>query len=65
LNTGLQDSYNLAWKIAMVLKGIAPLSIVDSYSAERIPIADEIIHLSAKNLVLFVSENYFFYQVRK
>ncbi|KAF9133195.1 hypothetical protein BG015_003611 [Linnemannia schmuckeri] len=65
LNTGLQDSYNLAWKIAMVLKGTAPLSLVDSYNEERIPIADEIIHLSAKNLKFFVSESYLFFQARK
>lgn len=49
----------------MVLKGIAPLSLVDSYGTERIPIADEIIQLSAKNLDLFVSESYLFFQVRK
>lgn len=50
LNTGLQDSYNLAWKIAMVLNGTAPQTLLDSYSEERIPIADEIIKFSAKTL---------------
>ncbi|KAF9126291.1 hypothetical protein BGX30_015301 [Mortierella sp. GBA39] len=65
LNTGLQDSYNLAWKIAMVLKGTAPLSLIDSYNEERIPIADEIIQLSSKNLKFFVSESYWFFQARK
>ncbi|KAG9069841.1 hypothetical protein KI688_009166 [Linnemannia hyalina] len=50
MNTGLQDSYNLAWKIALVLNGTAPQSLLDSYSEERIPIADEIIKLSAKTL---------------
>ncbi|KAF9135936.1 hypothetical protein BGW39_009910 [Mortierella sp. 14UC] len=50
MNAGLQDSYNLAWKIAMVLNGTAPQSILDSYSEERIPIADEIIQFSAKIL---------------
>ncbi|KAG0275794.1 hypothetical protein BGZ95_008366 [Linnemannia exigua] len=65
LNTGLQDSYNLAWKIGMVLKGTAPLSLVDSYNEERIPIADEIIALSAKSLTMLISENYFVFQARK
>ena len=50
LNVGLQDSYNLAWKIALVLNGTAPQSLLDSYSEERIPIADEIIKFSAKTL---------------
>ncbi|KAF9912352.1 hypothetical protein EC991_011044 [Linnemannia zychae] len=50
MNTGLQDSYNLAWKIAMVLNGTAPQSLLDSYTEERIPIADEIIQFSAKIL---------------
>lgn len=50
MNTGLQDSYNLAWKIALVLNGTAPQSLLDSYSEERIPIADEVIKLSAKTL---------------
>lgn len=49
----------------MVLKGTAPLSLVDSYNEERIPIADEIIQLSSKNLNLFVSESYWFFQARK
>lgn len=50
MNTGLQDSYNLAWKIALVLNGTAPQSLLDSYNEERIPIADEIIKFSAKTL---------------
>ncbi|KAK3809684.1 MAG: FAD binding domain-containing protein [Linnemannia gamsii] len=50
LNTGVQDSYNLAWKIAMVLNGTAPQSLLDTYTEERIPIADEIIAFSAKLL---------------
>lgn len=49
----------------MVLKGTAPLSLVDSYNEERIPIADEIIQLSSKNLNFFVSESYWFFQARK
>jgi 2-polyprenyl-6-methoxyphenol hydroxylase-like FAD-dependent oxidoreductase len=50
MNTGLQDSYNLAWKIAMVLNGTAPRKILDSYDEERIPIADQIIKFSAQTL---------------
>ncbi|KAF9135935.1 hypothetical protein BGW39_009909 [Mortierella sp. 14UC] len=59
MNNGLQDSYNLAWKIAMVLNGTAPQSILDSYSEERIPIADEIIQFSAKTLDGGLYQSYF------
>lgn len=37
-NTGIHDSHNLAWKLAMVLKGKAGPSLLDSYDAERRPI---------------------------
>jgi 2-polyprenyl-6-methoxyphenol hydroxylase-like FAD-dependent oxidoreductase len=35
MNTGLQDAYNLGWKLALVLKGQGRAEILDSYSAER------------------------------
>src|SRR5690349_1846067 len=35
MNTGLQDSFNLTWKIALVLHGMAPKTLLDSYEAER------------------------------
>jgi len=38
LNTGVQDAYNLGWKIAGALRG-APTALLDSYEAERRPIA--------------------------
>jgi 2-polyprenyl-6-methoxyphenol hydroxylase-like FAD-dependent oxidoreductase len=38
MNTGIQDAYNLAWKLALVLRGIAGESLLDSYNAERHPI---------------------------
>ncbi|KAM5578291.1 hypothetical protein ABKV19_008545 [Rosa sericea] len=39
MNTGIQDSHNLAWKIASIVKGIAPPSILNTYETERRPIA--------------------------
>ncbi|KAJ7945518.1 FAD/NAD(P)-binding oxidoreductase family protein [Quillaja saponaria] len=39
MNTGVQDAHNLAWKIASVVKGIAPSSILNAYERERRPIA--------------------------
>lgn len=38
MNTGIQDACNLAWKLAMVLKGQAGEALLDSYQAERHPI---------------------------
>lgn len=42
-NTSIQDSYNLAWKIAAVLKGQADPSLLDTYTAERAPVARQIV----------------------
>jgi 2-polyprenyl-6-methoxyphenol hydroxylase-like FAD-dependent oxidoreductase len=39
-NTGVQDAANLAWKLARVLKGEAGESLLDSYEAERLPVAE-------------------------
>ncbi|WP_322047242.1 FAD-dependent monooxygenase [Paraburkholderia sp. J67] len=39
LNTAVQDSYNLCWKIAAVLKGQAGESLLDTYESERRPVA--------------------------
>jgi 2,4-dichlorophenol 6-monooxygenase len=36
-NTSIQDTYNLAWKIAHVVAGTAAPSLLDSYDAERAP----------------------------
>jgi 2-polyprenyl-6-methoxyphenol hydroxylase-like FAD-dependent oxidoreductase len=38
MNTGIQDGYNLAWKLALVLRGMAGEALLDSYHAERHPI---------------------------
>ena len=42
-NTSIQDSYNLAWKLAYVLKGRAAPSLLDTYSAERAPVAKQVV----------------------
>ncbi|MFG2318183.1 FAD-dependent oxidoreductase [Streptomyces tendae] len=40
LNTGVQDAYNLAWKLASVVNGQAAEGLLDSYSAERVPVGE-------------------------
>jgi 2,4-dichlorophenol 6-monooxygenase len=42
-NTSIQDAFNLAWKLALVLKGKALPKLLESYSAERAPIAKQIV----------------------
>lgn len=42
-NTSIQDSYNLAWKIAAVLNGQAGEALLDTYTAERAPVAKQIV----------------------
>ena len=39
MNTGIQDAFNLAWKLASVLKGVAHPQLLDSYNSERHPVA--------------------------
>jgi 2-polyprenyl-6-methoxyphenol hydroxylase-like FAD-dependent oxidoreductase len=39
MNTGIQDAYNLAWKLALVAKGASLPELLDSYEEERRPIA--------------------------
>ena len=40
MNCGLQDAYNLAWKLALVHHGAATTTLLDSYEAERRPVAE-------------------------
>lgn len=35
MNTGIQDAHNIAWKLALVCKGIAPASCLSTYEVER------------------------------
>ncbi len=42
-NTCIQDGFNLAWKLALVLKGTAHPRLLDSYDAERQPVAKQIV----------------------
>ncbi|GAA4608364.1 2-polyprenyl-6-methoxyphenol hydroxylase-like FAD-dependent oxidoreductase [Actinoplanes octamycinicus] len=39
-NMGLQDAHNLAWKLALVLRGTAAPSLLDTYEPERLPVAE-------------------------
>jgi 2-polyprenyl-6-methoxyphenol hydroxylase-like FAD-dependent oxidoreductase len=43
LNTGVQDAVNLGWKLAQVVNGISPESLLDTYHAERHPVAARVL----------------------
>ncbi|MFD1944317.1 FAD-dependent monooxygenase [Paradevosia shaoguanensis] len=43
LNLGVQDAVNLGWKLAQVVKGVSPAELLDSYHAERYPVAARVL----------------------
>ena len=47
MNTGVQDSYNLGWKLALVLDGASP-SLLDSYEEERLPVAASVLGITTR-----------------
>ena len=49
-NTSIQDAFNLAWKLALVLKGQAGPALLDSYSTERAPIGHQIVERANKSI---------------
>ena len=52
-NTSIQDAFNLAWKLAHVLRGTAGPGLLDSYQAERAPIAKQIVTRANKSIEEF------------
>ncbi len=50
-NTCIQDAFNLSWKLAYVLKGLAGPGLLDSYSVERQPIGRQIVDRAVKSWI--------------
>ena len=48
MNTGMQDAFNLAWKLAMVVHGQARDELLDSYSPERSAVGDEVLKSASR-----------------
>jgi hypothetical protein len=46
MNTGLQDAWNLAWKLRLALAGVATPALLDSYSVERHRVAQRVIRVT-------------------
>jgi len=58
MNTGLQDAYNLAWKLALVVTGKADEELLDSYESERLPIAQRLLATTDRGFKLAVSDSW-------
>jgi len=58
MNTGLQDAYNLAWKLALVMKGQASEKLLDSYEAERLPVARRLLSTTDRAFTMLVSDHW-------
>src|SRR5215469_3247924 len=43
MNTGMQDAFNLGWKLALAVSGTAPEGLLDTYEAERLPVAQHVL----------------------
>jgi 2-polyprenyl-6-methoxyphenol hydroxylase-like FAD-dependent oxidoreductase len=52
LNIGVQDAVNLAWKLAQVVKGTSPDSLLDTYHAERHPVAARVLRTTMAQVAL-------------
>jgi hypothetical protein len=48
MNTGMQDAFNLAWKLALVIRGACGEHLLDSYSPERSQVGDEVLKAAAR-----------------
>lgn len=51
LNTGIQDAYNLAWKLALVLKGKAKATLLESYHEERRPVGLDVVNRTHERML--------------
>ena len=57
MNTGLQDAYNLGWKLALVVSGQADAALLDSYENERVPVARRLLNTTDRAFGLVVSDS--------
>jgi 2-polyprenyl-6-methoxyphenol hydroxylase-like FAD-dependent oxidoreductase len=59
MNTGLQDAYNLAWKLALVINKKCGGALLESYAAERMPVAKTLLTYTDRAFNLAISQNFF------
>ncbi|WP_405507033.1 rifampin monooxygenase [Streptomyces purpurascens] len=56
LNLGIQDAFNLGWKLAAEVRGWAPAGLLDSYQTERHPVAANVLDNTRAQMELLLSE---------
>ncbi|MFC7245664.1 rifampin monooxygenase [Catellatospora aurea] len=56
LNLGLQDAFNLGWKLAAQIRGWAPEPLLDTYQTERHPVAEDVLDNTRAQLELLSAE---------
>ncbi len=59
MNTGIQDGYNLAWKLAFAVNGQSSATILESYDEERLPNARRLVQTTDRFFLLGASKNWF------
>jgi 2-polyprenyl-6-methoxyphenol hydroxylase-like FAD-dependent oxidoreductase len=64
MNTGIQDAYNLAWKLALVLKGAAQERILETYNEERLPNAKRLLGTTDRMFNLAAGTDWLFGLIR-
>jgi 2-polyprenyl-6-methoxyphenol hydroxylase-like FAD-dependent oxidoreductase len=57
LNIGVQDAVNLGWKLAQVVKGTSPESLLDTYHAERHPVAARVLRNALAQVALLRADD--------
>ena len=65
MNTGLQDAYNLSWKLSFVLKGMAKPALLDTYNEERLPFAKWLMSFTDRGFKIMTSDQWFIGFLRK
>ncbi|MFJ3788554.1 FAD-dependent monooxygenase [Kitasatospora sp. NPDC090091] len=55
MNTGIQDAWNLAWKLGYVVRGLAAPALLDTYQEERLPIAAWTLDVTSAGLAAVVA----------
>lgn len=64
MNTGIQDAYNLAWKLAFVLEGKADEKILETYNAERLENAENLLKTTDRMFNLAAGNDWLFNLIR-
>jgi 2-polyprenyl-6-methoxyphenol hydroxylase-like FAD-dependent oxidoreductase len=64
MNTGMQDAFNLAWKLALVIRGACGEHLLDSYSPERSQVGDEVLKAAARLTAIGTVKNYVLQSIR-